>query len=99
LPYHRCGTVKSRPGLRRHRRLRGKKEKEKEKENKNKKKEEEKEEKEEKEEEEEEEEEEGGPRCLPGLGCLATYIGYVPRASICLCWGWYLHHHTILWKH
>jgi hypothetical protein len=28
---------------------------------------------------------EGGPRCLPGLGCLATYIGYVPRASICLC--------------
>jgi hypothetical protein len=94
LPYHICGTVKSRPGLRRHRRLRGKKEKEKEKEkenkNKNKKKEEE---------EEEEEEEKVGPRCLPGLGCLATYIGYVPRASICLRWGWYLHHHTILWKH
>jgi hypothetical protein len=93
LPYHICGTVKSRPGLRRHRRLRGKKEKEKEKENKNKNK------KKEEEEEEEEEEEKGGPRCLPGLGCLATYIGYVPRASICLRWGWYLHHHTILWKH
>jgi hypothetical protein len=26
-------------------------------------------------------------RCLflPGLGCLATYVGYVPYVSICLC--------------
>ena len=26
---------------------------------------------------------------LSELGCLATYIGYVSRVSICLCWGWY----------
>jgi hypothetical protein len=84
LPYHICGAVKSRSGSRRHRRSRA--------------------------EEEEEEEEEGGggggggegkggPCCLPELDCLATYIGHVPGASICLCQVWYSHHHTILWKH
>src|SRR5437588_4840102 len=23
--------------------------------------------------------------CCPELGCLATYIGYVPHVSVCLC--------------
>ena len=32
---------------------------------------------------------------LPELGCLATYIGYVSRVSICLCYGWYLPHYDI----
>ena len=31
------------------------------------------------------EEEKGGLCSLPELGCLATYIGHVPRALICLC--------------
>ena len=27
----------------------------------------------------------GDPSCLSELGRLATYIGHVPRVSICLC--------------
>jgi hypothetical protein len=42
-----------------------------------------------------EEEEKGGLSVLPELGCLATYIGYVSRVSICLCYGWYLPHYDI----
>lgn len=35
-----------------------------------------------------------GRCCLPDLSCLATYIGNVPRAPICLRQGWYPHHHS-----
>jgi hypothetical protein len=32
---------------------------------------------------------------LSKLGCLATYIGYPLRVSICLCYGWYLPRYDI----
>jgi hypothetical protein len=31
-----------------------------------------------------EEKEEKDACCMPRLGCLATYVGYVPCASVCL---------------
>ena len=49
LPYHACGTAKSRPSSRRP------------------------------------QDNKEDASWLPKLGCLATYVGYVPCVSTCLC--------------